>query len=105
VVRVALRGARADFLRAVDVCFSEMLRTPDRFPQVYRQARKALLRRFPYPDDKYLPSYLLLGRTDADAFHVLFAADVEGDDVRVVTAHRPDAGEWQDDLKMRRPGR
>ncbi len=58
-----------------------------------------------YPDDKYLPSYLLLGRTDADAFHVLFAADVEGDDVRVVTAHRPDAGEWQDDLTMRRPGR
>ncbi len=39
-----------------------------------------------YPDDKYLPSYLILARHDADAFHVLFAADVQGDNVRVVTA-------------------
>ena len=58
-----------------------------------------------YPDDKYLPSYLFLGRADADAFHVLFATDVEGDNVRVVTAYRPDAIEWQDDLKTRRPSR
>ena len=56
-----------------------------------------------YPDDKYLPSYLLLGRASPDASHVLFAADVEGDNVRVVTAYRPDAAEWQDDLKTRRP--
>ena len=56
-----------------------------------------------YPDDKYLPSYLLLGREGPDAFHVLFAADVEGDNVRVVTAYRPDVAEWQDDLKTRRP--
>lgn len=56
-----------------------------------------------YPDDKYLPSYLLLGRAGADAFHAVFAVDVEGDNVRVVTAYRPDAGEWQDDLKTRRP--
>ncbi len=55
-----------------------------------------------YPDDKYLPSYLLLGRAGADAFHVLFAVDVEGDNVRVVTAYRPDAAEWQDNLKTRR---
>lgn len=44
----AALGLGADFLRAVDVCFSEIQRTPDRFPQVHRQARKALLRRFPY---------------------------------------------------------
>lgn len=56
-----------------------------------------------YPDDKYLPSYLLLGRTGPDAFHVLVAADLEGDNVRVVTAYRPDVAEWQDDLKTRRP--
>ena len=55
-----------------------------------------------YPGDKYLPSYLVLGRAGPDAFHVLVAADVEGDNVRVVTAYRPDAGEWQDDLKTRR---
>lgn len=55
-----------------------------------------------YPDDKYLPGYLLLGRSDAGAFHVLFAADVEGDDVRAITAYRPDAAEWHDDLRTRR---
>lgn len=38
----------ADFLRAVDVCLSEIQRSPERYPQVYRQTRKALLRRFPY---------------------------------------------------------
>ena len=39
-----------------------------------------------YPDDKYLPSYLILGRHGPEAFHVLFATDLEGDNVRVVTS-------------------
>ncbi len=56
-----------------------------------------------YPDDKYLLSYLLLGRHGSEAFHVLFAADVEGGNVRVVTAYRPDGREWEADLKTRRP--
>ena len=55
-----------------------------------------------YPDDKYLPSYLVLGRLAGDAIHVLFATDVEGDNVRVVTAYRPRVHEWEDDLKTRR---
>ena len=55
-----------------------------------------------YPDDKYLPSYLILARHDAEAFHILFAVDVQGDNVRVVTAYRPDPAEWQPDLKARR---
>ena len=54
-----------------------------------------------YPDDKYLPSYLVLGRTGGDAFRVLFAIDVETDKVQIVTAYRPDSAEWQDDLKTR----
>ena len=58
-----------------------------------------------YPDDKYLPTYLILARHGPQAFHVLFAADVEGDNVRVVTSYRPDPGEWQADLKARRPKR
>ncbi|HEV2055963.1 MAG TPA: DUF4258 domain-containing protein [Methylomirabilota bacterium] len=58
-----------------------------------------------YPDDKYLPSYLVLARHGSEAFHVLFAADVEGDNVRVVTSYRPDSQEWQADLKNRRPRR
>ena len=55
-----------------------------------------------YPEDKYLPSYLLLARLGKDAFHVLLAADVAGDNVRVVTAYRPSTDEWQADLKKRR---
>ena len=42
-----------------------------------------------YPDDKYLPSYLVLARLAGNAIHVLFATDVEGDNARVVTAYRP----------------
>ena len=55
-----------------------------------------------YPGDKYLPSYLVLARRPGDPIHVLFAADVEGDNVRVVTAYRPSPDEWADDLKTRR---
>ena len=55
-----------------------------------------------YPDDKYLPSYLVYGCTDDVVFHVLFAGDVAGDNVRVVTAYRPDPREWLQDLKTRR---
>jgi hypothetical protein len=31
-----------------------------------------------YPDDKYLPSYLVLARPAGDAIHVLFATDCRG---------------------------
>ena len=55
-----------------------------------------------YPDDKYLPSYLVLARLGSDAIHVLFATDVDQDNVRVVTAYRPSPAEWEDDLKTRR---
>jgi hypothetical protein len=55
-----------------------------------------------YPDDKYLPSYLVLGRTGANAFHVVIAVDVLNDNIRIVTAYHPDSGEWRDDLKTRR---
>jgi len=58
-----------------------------------------------YPDDKYLPSYLVLARLTGDAMHVSFATDVTGDNVRVVTAYRPSSDEWGDDLKTRRARR
>ena len=48
-----------------------------------------------YADDKYLPNYLLLARHEKDTFHVLFAVDIEGDNVRVVTSYRPDPEEWE----------
>jgi len=56
-----------------------------------------------YPGDKYLPSYLIYSQHQGRAFHVLFAADMEGDNVRVVTAYRPNPSEWEADLKTRRP--
>jgi hypothetical protein len=55
-----------------------------------------------YPDDKYFPSYLSLARLGGDAIQVLFATDVVGDNVRVVTAYRPSPEEWEGDLKTRR---
>ena len=55
-----------------------------------------------YPGNKYLPSYLVLAKSAGEAFHVLLAADLEGGNVRVVTAYRPSEVEWEDDWKTRR---
>lgn len=55
-----------------------------------------------YPGDKYLPSYLVLARYGKEAFHILFATDVVGENVRIITAYRPDTDEWNPDLKTRR---
>jgi hypothetical protein len=48
---------------------------------------------------RYLPSYLVVA---AETFHVLFAADVVDDNVRVVTAYRPDPEEWEPNLRRRK---
>ncbi len=55
-----------------------------------------------YPDDKYLPSYLVFAAQTSAGFHVLFGVDVEADHVRVVTVYRPHPNEWEPDLKTRR---
>ena len=55
-----------------------------------------------YPEDKYFPSYLLLGRQNGRMFHVLFGTDIEGQNVRIVTAYRPSREEWEADMKTRR---
>ncbi len=55
-----------------------------------------------YPQDKYFPSYLVLGRASDRMFHVLFGIDVEGRNVRIVTAYYPSIEEWETDLKTRR---
>jgi len=55
-----------------------------------------------YPDDKYLPSYLVYAQHDHMIFHLLFAIDTEGNNVRVVTAYIPDPCEWDDVMKRRR---
>jgi len=55
-----------------------------------------------YPYDKYFPSYLIYCRHKHIILHILFAVDLEGDNVRVVTAYRPDPDEWESDFKTRR---
>lgn len=55
-----------------------------------------------YPDDKYLPSFLVCATYALAVIHVLFAADVKGDNVRVVTAYWPDPSEWSEDLRRRK---
>ncbi|MEI6727949.1 MAG: type II toxin-antitoxin system RelE/ParE family toxin [Actinomycetes bacterium] len=41
-------GLGSELLRAVDVTLSEIARMPERLPLVYRESRRALLRRFPH---------------------------------------------------------
>jgi hypothetical protein len=54
-----------------------------------------------YPTDKYLPSYLVLASHGGEVVHILFAVDVPGANVRVVTAYKPDPKEWEPDLRTR----
>jgi hypothetical protein len=56
----------------------------------------------PYPDDKYLPSYLVRAEHEGIVFHVLLAADVAGSNVRVVTAYIPDPLKWEPGYWQRR---
>jgi hypothetical protein len=55
-----------------------------------------------YPDDKYLPSFLLRGETEDAVFHAQIAADVEGNNIRVITMYTPDADEWDAEFRKRR---
>ena len=55
-----------------------------------------------YPDDKYLPSYLVLAQHREVRFHVLFATDTLAPNVRVVTAYVPSPERWNSDFKTRR---
>lgn len=54
-----------------------------------------------YPDDKYLPSFLLRGEIRGAAFHAQIATDIEGNNVRVVTMYPPDPYEWDEGFRKR----
>mgnify|MGYP001564256802 CR=1 FL=1 len=58
-----------------------------------------------YPEDKYFPSYLLLAEARGIRFHVLIAADVSSDNVRVITTYIPESNEWESNLKTRKQRR
>lgn len=55
-----------------------------------------------YPEDKYFPSYLVYSKHKGNFFHILFAIDIIEDNVRIITAYRPDLFEWKEDFKTRR---
>jgi hypothetical protein len=54
-----------------------------------------------YPGDKYMPSYLVWSKFNEQIFHILFAADIEESNVRIITAYRPDQHEWIKNMKQR----
>lgn len=58
-----------------------------------------------YPDDKYLPSFLLRGESEGSVFHAHIATDPEGANVRVVTMYEPSPDEWDEDSRVRRAKR
>jgi hypothetical protein len=55
-----------------------------------------------YPEDKYMPSYLVYAVYHDIVIHVLFAVDLEDRNVRIVTAYYPDLIHWSDNFKTRR---
>lgn len=55
-----------------------------------------------YPFDKYLPSYLVFAEYEGDIFHILFAIDAEEDNIRIITAYRPNPKDWENGFKTRR---
>ncbi len=55
-----------------------------------------------YPEDKYLPSYLVYSQYQDIIFHIVIAIDMQGDNVRIVTAYRPSPENWKEDSKTRR---
>ncbi len=54
------------------------------------------------PKDKYLPSYLVYAMYNNRAIHILFATDIQGDNIRVVTSYYPHQGDWEADSKTMR---
>jgi hypothetical protein len=55
-----------------------------------------------YPEDKYLPSYLVRAEVPEFVFHAVIAVDAAGDNIRVVTMYRPGPQKWNDDGRSRR---
>ena len=55
-----------------------------------------------YPQDKYLPSFLMRGKVPEFVFHALVAMDLEGDNVRLVTMYLPDPERWDENGRVRR---
>jgi hypothetical protein len=49
-----------------------------------------------YPDDKYTPSYLLLGFTKGDLALHIQVSRIESDTTKIITLYEPNEKEWID---------
>jgi len=54
-----------------------------------------------YPVDKYFPSYLIRFENENQVFHVVFAVDKKGDNVRIITVYKPSSDEWDNEFRRR----
>jgi len=54
-----------------------------------------------YLEDKYFPSFLVRLEYVGEVYHALFAVDLNGKSVRVVTAYRPDRVNWDKEFRRR----
>ncbi len=55
-----------------------------------------------YPEDKYLPSYLIYAEYEGEIIHIQIATDIENDNIRIVTTYKPTLDKWESDFKTRR---
>jgi hypothetical protein len=55
-----------------------------------------------YPDDKPLPSKLILGFSNGRPIHVVLAYDAANETGYVITAYVPDENIWNNNYKSRR---
>ena len=56
-----------------------------------------------YPEDKYGPSLLILGRTeDERPLHIQISSPRAGEKIKVITIYEPDLKNWKEGLKERK---
>jgi hypothetical protein len=55
-----------------------------------------------YPEDKYLPSYLIYAKYKGTIMHIHIATDFKNNNVRIITIYRPTLDKWENDYKTRR---
>jgi len=55
-----------------------------------------------YPEDKFLPSYLIYARCGDLVIHVQVAVDQDNDNVRIITSYLPTLEKWENDFMTRR---
>lgn len=55
-----------------------------------------------YPEDKYLPSYLICAEYKDQIIHIQIATDLKNDKIVIVTVYKPTLQKWEEDFKTRR---